>query len=105
MAEITDAVPHNLRNLLIGAMLDCIDENMLAEHYADVERMADDAIRAIAPTLAAQERERCAQVVEESIYIMAGSGPSRLEHSPKRAKNDAHHATIAAAIRQEPGHE
>lgn len=29
MTEITDAVPHELRNLLIGALLDCIDDNML----------------------------------------------------------------------------
>ncbi|NBO20565.1 MAG: hypothetical protein EBU97_01110 [Rhodobacteraceae bacterium] len=43
--------------------------------------------------------ERAAVVVETSLYIMSGSRPAHLQHDPKRAKNDNHHATIAAAIR------
>jgi hypothetical protein len=38
-------------------------------------------------------------MVETSLYIMSDSKPSHLEYDPKRAKNDNHHATIAAAIR------
>ena len=56
-------------------------------------------LAAVAPLIAAQERERAAAMVETSLYIMSGSKPSHLEYNPKRAKNDNHHATIAAAIR------
>ena len=65
----------------------------------DCRAAASDALAAVAPIIAAQERERAAAMVETSIYIMSGSKPSHLEYDPKRAKNDNHHATIAAAIR------
>jgi hypothetical protein len=56
-------------------------------------------LAAVAPLIAAQELERAAAMVETSLYIMSDSKPSHLEYDPKRAKNDNHHATIAAAIR------
>lgn len=60
---------------------------------------AMDALAIAEPTVREDEREKCAAMVETSLYIMSGSGPSHLEYNPKRAKNDNHHATIAAAIR------
>lgn len=51
----------DIRDKIIGAMLECIDDNMRAKHMADVERMADDALAAVAPLIQAAERERCAE--------------------------------------------
>lgn len=56
-------------------------------------------LAAVIPAIQAQERERIAEMIENSLYIMSGSEPAHLVHDPKRAKNDNHHATIAAAIR------
>lgn len=61
--------------------------------------IARAALAVAEPAIRADEREGCAALVETSIYIMSGSHPARLEYSPKRAKSDTHHATIAAAIR------
>jgi hypothetical protein len=56
-------------------------------------------LAAVIPAIQNAALERAAVVVETSLYIMSGSQPSHLQHDPKRAKNDNHHATIAAAIR------
>lgn len=61
-------VPQQWRNLIIGAIHEALDDNMLALHYADIERMVDEGLAAVAPLIAAVERERCAQVAHQHGY-------------------------------------
>jgi hypothetical protein len=62
-------------------------------------KRASRILAAVIPAIQREALERAAVLVETSLYIMSGSQPSHLQHDPKRAKNDNHHATIAAAIR------
>lgn len=59
----------HLRNLIIGAMLDALDDNMLAKHHNDIEKMADDALAAVAPAIRRAALEEAALIAdEESAY-------------------------------------
>jgi hypothetical protein len=84
----------DLRNLIIGAMLDALDDNMLAKHHADIEQMADEALAAVAPLIAKAERERCAVVALD--YL---NGIEKLTGQQAPGVVEAAAISIAAAIR------
>ena len=54
-------------------------------------------IAAVAPLIAAREREACAAMIETHVYSNGSEGPY-LRLTPE-AKHDLHHRLIAAAIR------
>lgn len=55
---------NRLRNLIIGAMLDALDDNMLAKHYYDIERMADEALAIVAPLIQNEALEQVAAIAD-----------------------------------------
>lgn len=61
-------VPQQWRNLIIGAIHEALDDNMLALHYVDIERMVDEGLAVVAPLIAAAERERCARMADGTPY-------------------------------------
>jgi len=64
--------------------------------------IADAALAAVAPLIAAREREDCAALVEDAIYTSGGEQPflrSRSASPSQRHIRDLHHDTLAAAIR------
>jgi hypothetical protein len=84
----------DLRNLIIGAMLDALDDNMLAKHYADIEQMADEALAAVAPLIRRAALEEAAGVAEAFPARTHGA----LATAPYAAAEQAAEE-IAAAIR------
>ena len=46
-------VPQKWRTLMIGFLQEAFDEAMLADSYADIERMVDEGVAAVAPLIAA----------------------------------------------------
>lgn len=64
----------------------------------DIARPVFDAI---APLIAASEREACAKLVETHAYANGAEGPYL--RPSEHAEHDIHHRTIAAAIRSRTG--
>lgn len=58
-------VPQQWRTLMIGAIHDALDDNMLAAHYADIERMVDAGLAAVAPLIAARERKQICDALRQ----------------------------------------
>ena len=75
------------------------------QYTATCDINADDmwraAIAAVAPLIAAAEREACAKLVETHAYANGAEGPYL--RPSEHAEHDIHHRTIAAAIRSRTG--
>jgi hypothetical protein len=57
-------VPQRWRTLMIGAMQEAFDDNMMARHYADIERMVDEGLAAVAPLIRRAALEEAAGMVD-----------------------------------------
>jgi hypothetical protein len=91
----------DLRNLIIGAMLDALDDNMLAKHHSDIEQMADEALAAVAPLIRRAALEEAARVAVTAAISWESDAPECKSHLAERECLASAEAaqSIAAAIR------
>jgi hypothetical protein len=92
MAEITDEMVERAREAYRKAIVS-------PDHPTATDIMRS-IIHAIAPMIAAQERERCAALAEAFPARIHGALATAAYAAAEQAADE-----IAAAIRQEPGHE